>query len=160
MPTRKVVNANEVFPAYVVRQLQQRLKGKGMLVYVPALTEQADPPHNLWMVHDLTKRGWSASRVAAHLEISTRQVYRLRREAREHPERLEPKRPPMQEVYPPAKPAAPRKPSRAQIERRQQQTEQARHERIFGEEPPAPANNSDLIQVPRLRILPIERSDW
>ena len=124
-----------LLPAYVVRQLQQRLKGKGMLVYVPALNEQADPPHNLWMVHDLTKRGWSAARIAAHLKISTRQVHRLRREAREHPARLAPKRPPVQEVQPSTKPAMPRKLSRTQIERRQQQAEQARRERIFGEEP-------------------------
>jgi len=160
MPTRKVINANEVFPAYVVRQLQQRLKGKGMLVYVPAQAGQADPPHNLWMAHDLTKRGWSAARIAAHLKITARQVYRLRREAREHPERLAPKQPPLPEVYSPAKPTRPRQPSRAQIERRQQQAEQVRHERIFGEKPAMPANNSDLIQVPRLRILPIERTDW
>lgn len=31
MPTRKIVNATAVFPDYIVRQLQQRLKGKGML---------------------------------------------------------------------------------------------------------------------------------
>jgi len=160
MPTRKIVNANELFPAYIVRQLQQRLNGKGMLVYIPAITEHADPPHNLWMVHDLTKRGWSASRIAEHLKITPRQVYRLRRDAREHPERLAPKRPPIQEVYPPDKSTTPRKPSRAQLERRQQQTEQARQERIFGEESPAPASSHDSTQLPRLRILPIDRTDW
>jgi transposase-like protein len=160
MPTRKIVNANTVFPAYIVRQLQQRLKGKGTLVYVPALTEQADPPHNLWMVHDLTKRGWSASRIAAHLKISARQVYRLRREAREHPARLAPKPPPPPAVYPPTEPAKPRKPSRAQLERRQREAEQARQARIFGAEPLTPPSGTEIIQVPRLRILPIERSDW
>jgi hypothetical protein len=160
MPVRKVVNANEVFPDYIVRQLQQRLKGKGVLVYVPALPEQGEAPYNLRMVAYFTGLKWSAARIATRLNISTRQVQRLRREVREHPERLALKPPPVQEAYAPSKPAKPRQPSRAQIERRQQQAEQARHERIFGEDPLTPPSGNDIIQVPRLRILPIERSEW
>ena len=159
MPTRKIVNAGEVFPDYLVRQLQQRLKGKGMLVYVPALPAQDEAPYNLRMVAYFTEQGWSAARIAARLKISARQVQRLRREAREHPERLAPKPPTVQDVHPPTSPAKPRQPSRAQQERRQREAEQARQERIFGNEPLTPPSGNDIIQVPRVRPLPIER-DW
>lgn len=161
MPTRKVVNANEVFPAYIIRQLQQRLKGKGALVYIPALPTQDQVPSHLRLVAYFTEQGWSAARIAEQLKISPRQVYRLRKEMREHPERLAPKPPPVVKAFPPpAKPTTPRKPSRAQIERQQQQAEHARQQRIFGEEPLAPPTGSDIIEVPHVRFLPIERSDW
>jgi hypothetical protein len=160
MPTRKVVNARDVFPDYLIRQLQQRLQGKGMLVYIPALPGSDEAPYNLRMVAYFTEQGWSASRIATRLQISPRQVQRLRREAREHPERLALKPPPAQAVYPPPEPTKPRKPSRAQVERRQREAEQARQERIFGTDPLTPPTGTDIIQVPRVRIVPIERPDW
>lgn len=156
MPVRKVVNANEVFPDYIVRQLQQRLKGKGTLIYIPAVPESTEAPYNLRMAAYFTAQGWSASRIATRLKISARQVQRLRREAREHPERLAPKPPPTPAVYPPTEPATPRKPSRAQIERRQREAEQARHERIFGQEPltpPTDVNRHANLTHHRRRIL-------
>jgi len=69
MPTCKIVNAREVFPEYIVRQLQQRLQGKRMLVYVPALPDQGEAPYNLRMVAYFTEQGWSAARIAARLKI-------------------------------------------------------------------------------------------
>lgn len=159
MPTRKIVNATAVFPDYIVRQLQQRLKGKGMLVYVPALPEQEEAPYNLRMVAYFSGQGWSASRIAERLQLSARQVHRLRKEMREHPERLAPKPPPTPEAYtPPAALTKPRKLSRAQQERRQQQADAARYQRIFGNDPPT-APNADVIDVPRVRPVSLER-EW
>jgi hypothetical protein len=160
MPTRKVVNARDVFPDYLIRQLQQRLKGKGTLVYIPAVPERTEAPYNLRMVAYFTEQGWSAARIATRLNLSPRQVQRLRCEAREHPERLAAKPQPTQAVYPPPEPTKPRKPSRAQVERRQREAEQARQERVFGTEPLTPPTGTDIIQVPRVRIMPIERPDW
>lgn len=128
MPTRKIVNAHKVFSEYIVRQLQQRLGGKGMLVYIPALPAQGEAPYNLRMVADFTGQGWSAARIAARLDISARQIQRLCREARDHPERLAPNRPPAQEDSPPTTPTA------------------------------SPTNN-DIIQIPHVRPLSIDR-EW
>ncbi len=160
MPTRKVVNARDVFPDYLIRQLQQRLNGKGILVYIPASPAHDEAPYNLRMVAYFTAQGWSAARIATRLNITARHVQRLRRDSREHPERLAPKPAPTQAVFPPAEPPKPRKPSRAQLERRQREAEQARQERIFGTEPLTPPSGTDIIQVPRVRIVPIDRSDW
>jgi len=93
MSTRKLVNATDILSPSLLRQLQTKLRGKGTLLYVPALEGWYDPPYHLRMVDDLTERGWSAARIAHKLGITPRQVYRLRQRLREDPACLRARQP-------------------------------------------------------------------
>jgi len=88
MPVTKIVNAGDVLPPSLVKLIQQKLDGQGMLLYVPAVKDRQGPPETLLAVVRLTEAGRSAAQIAAELRITPRQVCRLRRQAREHPEVL------------------------------------------------------------------------
>lgn len=103
MPTDKIVNADKALPPFLLKKIQEKLGGKGMLLYVPALKGWYDPPYRLEKVAFFTAAGWSATRIATHLGISPRQVYRLRQLARDHPERLQATRPKEQTTDPVSK---------------------------------------------------------
>ena len=100
MPTDKIRNAEQALPPYLLKMVQEKLGGKGMLLYVPALKGWYAPPYRLEKVALFTAEGWSAARIATLLDISTRQVYRLRQIIRDHPERLQATRPKEQKAGP------------------------------------------------------------
>jgi hypothetical protein len=86
MSTMAYANAEKVLPESLVRKLQKACQGKGTMLYVPPVTQDLEPSYHLEMVHRFTQRGWSAAQIAQRLKISPRQVFRLRKQLREHPE--------------------------------------------------------------------------
>jgi len=90
MPVTKIVHATDVLPPSLVKLIQQQLEGRGVLLYVPAVKDRQGPSETLLAVMRLTAEGQSAAEIARRLSITPRQVYRLRQQAREHPELLTP----------------------------------------------------------------------
>ena len=160
MPINRIVNACEVLPPSLVKLIQQKLEGRGLLLYVPAVKERHGPSETLREVMRLTEEGRSTAEIARRERISTRQVYRLRQQAREHPELLTmpPKRRKMTRSTPEE-----RRQRAAEIDgrrrerhaRKEKKAAAARRRRIFGTE----GEKAEII-TPRVTPLPVERPDW
>jgi len=160
MPITKIVNAGDALPPSLVKLIQQKLEGRGVLLYVPAVTDRQGPSETLLTVMRLTAEGHSAAEIAQRLGITSRQVYRLRRQACEHPELLveRPKRRRMTRTTPEerrqrAVEADQRR--RERIAARQRKAEDARRRAIFGSD----GDPTEII-TPRITPLPVARTDW
>jgi len=178
-PTRRALNASTVLPPGLLRKLQDRVGPHGVLLYIPARRDMRPPSETITRVQTLTTAGWTAAQIAETLGLSVRQVYRLRREARMHPERLivlstlpVPAPPPVP-ASPPAvarpapraprrrRPTTTRSPSPATLARRRLREDRRRQEHILqgewiGEGPPQPVE----IERVNLRPVPLDRTDW
>ncbi|HOF87714.1 MAG TPA: helix-turn-helix domain-containing protein [Armatimonadota bacterium] len=156
----KIVNAMDVLPPSLVKLIQRKLEGRGLLLYVPAVKDRQGPSETLLAVMRLTEEGKSAAEIARRLRITPRQVYRLRQQAREHPELLtpKPKRRKMTRTTPEerrqrAVDAEQRRRERMAL--KQRKAEEARRQAIFGSE-----GDPTEIMTPRITPLPVERTDW
>lgn len=160
MPVTKIVNAADVLPPSLVKLIQHKLEGRGVLLYVPAVPQRQGPSETLLAVVRLTAAGRSAVQIASELRITPRQVQRLRRQAREHPELLAepPKRRRMTRSTPEERrqrAVETEQRRRARIAVTQRKAEDARRRTIFGEESPS----VDIIPT-GVTPLPVERADW
>jgi hypothetical protein len=147
----------------LLAKVQYALQGKGVLLYVPAVAGWYEPPFNLRMVHDFTARGWTAGRIADRLSLTLRQVYRLRKIAREHPERLQPQRPHGMASHGDAAASPTRKtPAAARNARppRPRPTRTLDSAPRFASRPKLLQDQDELVTPPHLTFEPITRTDW
>lgn len=166
----RALNAATVLPPGLLRQLQDRFDGRGVLLYLPARRPPLAPSASVMQVQALTTAGHTAAQIAAQMGISLRQVYRLRREARLHPERVivptpsPAPAPPRGPSAPPSAPAAPPRPKRRRRPTTPRQLSPTEADRAaeacwlqrgwIGDGPPPP------IERPTCRPLLVDRTDW
>jgi hypothetical protein len=162
MPTNKIVNAHDVLPPYLLRLVQDKLHGKGMLLYVSALQGGYAPPYNLQMVHEFTNRGWSASQIAAQLQITQRQVYRLRKAVREHPECLEAQTPALPSAGDNERVSRSIPPNTSLLTARSHDDHQdaVLHRQATSAYVTSPEASDDVLHVAQVPFAPIDRTDW
>lgn len=157
MPVKKIVNATDVLPPSLVKLIQQKLEGQGVLLYFPAVAGRRGIPETLQTVMALTGEGMSAAAIARRLEMTVRHVYRLRQQAREHPELLipKPKRRKMTRTTPEERRQRAVEADQRRRERlaaKRQKAEDARMRAVFGEDILA------VREIPRVRPVLVDES--